>query len=177
MSIPTPEQVALARRRYIEGTPVGAIVAEIGATSLRIAYGCFDGEFPDGSGISPAPIPRRRSGVRLFRSGSRRTALVKRLWRAAEQQVDQIEQRLKDAGLELNERDGNARALAVLVKTLRELVAFDQATAAKTRKASDDGDDDAVPTDLEELRRELARRIEALAEVRADGGSEVPGES
>jgi hypothetical protein len=177
MAIPTPEQVALARRLYTEGAPVSAIAAAIGASSVGIIYRCFDGEFPDGSGISPAPIPRRRRGVRLFRGSGRRVALVKRLWRAAEQQVEQIEQRLKAAGLELNERDGNARSLAVLVKTLRELVAFDELNAANARKASPDDDDDAVPTDLEDLRRELARRIEVLAEEGADGGSGVPSES
>jgi hypothetical protein len=176
MAIPTPEQVALARRLYVEGAPVSAIAAAIGASSVGIVYRCLDGAFADGTGVDPAPIPRRRPGVRLLgRSGSR-AALVARLWRAAEQQVDEIERRLQAAGLELTEREGNARTLAVVVKTLRELAAFDEANAAKTRETTHD-DDDAVPIDLDELRRELARRIEAITGSRADGSGGGPGAS
>ena len=60
------------------------------------------------------------------RAGSR-AALVARMWRTAERQVEEIEERLKSAGLEPAEREGNARTLATLARTLRELAAFDEA--------------------------------------------------
>jgi hypothetical protein len=168
--IPPPEQVALVRRQYAEGVPIKRIAAEIGVTNLDIVYRCVDGRCPDGSGIRPAPLPRRRTGVRTYGRNGSRTALIKRIWRTAERHVEEIEARLEAAGLEPAEREGNARALAILVKTLRELAAFDEATAAKRGKAADDSNDDSVPTDLDELRRELARRIDSIVAARGDRG-------
>jgi hypothetical protein len=49
---PTPDVVALARRRYAEGAVVKAILAEAGIT-LGLLYRCLAGHFPDGSGIKP----------------------------------------------------------------------------------------------------------------------------
>ena len=70
---------------------------------------------------SPLPIPQRRPGVHdRHRKGSR-AALVARMWRTAERQVEEIEDRLQAAGLELAERESNARTLAVVARTLREL--------------------------------------------------------
>ena len=85
--IPTPEQVALARRGYIERVPVRTILAEV-AIKLGTLYRCIDGEFPDGSGIAPAPLPRRYAGVRVRHRMGSRAALVARMWRTAERQVE-----------------------------------------------------------------------------------------
>lgn len=165
-----PERVALARRRYVEGATVKAICAETGIRSVEILYRCLAGEFDDGSGARPAPIPRRKSGVRIRRRKADRAALVERLWRTADRQVQQIEERLKAAGLEPTEREGNARTLATLVKTLRDLSAFDQAHKPRGKQAANNDDDDPVPRDIDEFRRELARRIDALVASRTHGG-------
>jgi hypothetical protein len=173
--IPTPEQVVLVRRRYVEGATVKSICAESGITNLDILYRCLAGEFPDGSGVPLAPIPLRRSGVRVRGRAGSRSALVARLWRTAEKQVEEIEERLTQAGLALTEREGNARTLATLVKTLRELAAFDEAQKPRKKEAQDD--DDPVPTDIDEFRRELARRMQQFVESRTASRLSGDGES
>ena len=122
------------RRRYAEGAFVKAIVAESGIKNLSIIYRCVAGLYPDGSGVKPAPIPQRRQGVRVRHRMGSRAALVARMWRTAERQVEEIEERLAVAGLELAERESNARTLAVVAKTLRELAAVDERAAAPARK-------------------------------------------
>jgi hypothetical protein len=98
------------------------------------------------------------------------------MWRTAERQVEEIEARLAVAGIELAERESNARTLAVVAKTLRELSAVDEGAAArrKEKPKDDDDDTDTVPRNVDDLRRELARKMGALierAENRGAGGS------
>ena len=164
------------RRRYAEGAFVSAIVAETGIKNLTIVYRCIAGLYPDGSGVKPAPLPQRRSGVRVRHRAGSRAALVARMWRTAERQVEEIEDRLAAAGIELAERESNARTLAVVAKTLRELAAVDEAQQARKKKPlPDEIDDDPVPRDIDEFRRELARRIDALVDSRTNaGGGERP---
>jgi hypothetical protein len=165
--IPTPEQVALARRRYLERVPVRAIVAEA-TIKIDTLYRCLDGDFPDGSGVKPAPIPMRRAGVRIRHRMGSRAALVARMWRTAERQVEEIERRLRVSGLELAERESNARTLAVVAKTLRELAAVDEARKERGRLGPKGSNDDAVPRNIDDLRRELARKLEAFVAAEAD---------
>lgn len=104
-----------------------------------------------------------------------RQQFVARLWRTAMLQVEDIERRLRADAQQPAESERDARTLAVLVKTLRELVAFDAAVAndaAKDAMTADD-DTDPVPRDADELRRELARRIRAFVEERT--APELPG--
>ncbi len=170
---PTPDVVALVRRRYAEGAFVKTIIAESGIKNLNIIYRCVAGLYPDGSGVKPAPIPQRRQGVRVRHRLGSRAALVARMWRTAERQVEEIEDRLAVAGLELAERESNARTLAIVAKTLRELAAVDEAEQprqGKKQPSDDDIDDDPVPRDIDEFRRELARRINALVDSRTGSG-------
>lgn len=92
-----------------------------------------------------------------------RRALIARLWRTAARQVRGIERRLAGEPQEPAERERDARVLAVLAMTLRELAAFDAAErdSGRTRQIAAD-DNDAVPRDIDELRRELARRLDGL---------------
>jgi hypothetical protein len=117
--------------------------------------------------------PRRRviAGKRRRPLKDTRTSLVARLWRTAERQVRDIEARLTAVQQEPAERERDARVLSVLVKTLRELAAFDEATLeSQSEKETAAEDDDAVPRDIDELRRELARRVDRIRERRtADG--------
>jgi hypothetical protein len=82
------------------------------------------------------------------------------MWRAADAQVQEIENRLLQESQEPLERERDARVLAVLAKTLRELAALDETKQLKQTAAP--ADDDAVPRDMDELRRSLARKLEAL---------------
>jgi hypothetical protein len=174
VAAPTPDLVAQVRRLYSEGESVKDILAGM-AIKLGTLYGCLDGRYPDGSGIKPARIPRRREGVHVYQRIGTRGALVARMWRTAEKQVAEIEDGLKAAGIALDERESNARTLAIVAKTLRELSAVDEAAEKPRRKGRkqlpDDDSDDEPPRDIEELRRELSRKIEALIGVRTDGGT------
>ncbi|MGE0062849.1 MAG: hypothetical protein AB7T86_12325 [Xanthobacteraceae bacterium] len=66
-----------------------------------------------------------------------------------------------------------ARTLASIARTLRELSLMNRAGDVSTGEgpeAATDHDDDPVPRDLDEFRRELARRINAFVEDRTGGG-------
>jgi hypothetical protein len=170
---PTPDVVALVRRLYGEGAFVKEIVAQSGIKNLTIFYRCVAGLYPDGSGNKLAPIPQRRPGVRVRHRAGSRASLITRMWRTAERQVEEIEDRLAVAGLEIAERESNARTLAIVVKTLRELEAVDEAEKSRKGKkqpSDDDIDDDPVPRDMDEFRNELARRINALVDSRTGSG-------
>jgi hypothetical protein len=162
-----------ARRLYAEGKTIEEICAASGISNLTVLYRCLDGRYPDGSGVMPAKLPRRREGARMRDRAGSRSALVARMWRTAERQVEEIEDRLAVAGIELAERESNARTLAVVAKTLRELAAVDEADKPRggTKQAPDNNiDDDPVPRDIDEFRRELARRINALVDSRTNAG-------
>ena len=101
-----------------------------------------------------------------------RTALIKRMWRAADAQVQEIENRLLQDSRKPLERERDARMLAVLARTLRELAALDETKQRKQTAAS--ADDEAVPRDMDELRRSLARKLETLI---AEGSAALPHET
>jgi N-acetylglutamate synthase/N-acetylornithine aminotransferase len=54
--------------------------------------------------------------------------------------------------------------LALLVKTLRELSAFDAGASKRDETDEYDDDYDHVPRELDDLRQELSRRLDAMAE-------------
>ena len=93
------------------------------------------------------------------------------MWRTAERQVGEIEDRLKVAGLELAERESNTRMFAIVARTLRELSAVDEAEKARGREASKDNNDDAPPRNIDELRSALADKLAAFV---ARTGDAVP---
>lgn len=99
---------------------------------------------------------------------ARRRRLVSLLWQSVEKQMRGVARRidrteaLRDPALA--ERD--TRSLAMLARSLEQLIAIDRAFA-------DEDEPDAIPRDIDELRRELARRVQAIIARRAD---EVPGE-
>ena len=165
----SPETIARMRQQYADGVPVARIRAENGVTK-GVLYRWLDGG-PSGSDQLP-PIARRRVFASL--TIGRNRSLVTRLWRTARRQVHEIEQRLARAGQPPAEREGDARMLAVLVKTLRELAALDKARAdagkSGTQTRIDHEDDDPIPQDIDELRRELARRVDILRQRRAAAG-------
>lgn len=182
--IPTPEQAALARRLYRQGASLKTILADTRLTRAAV-YRCLAGDYPDGSGVAPAPIPLRHARARAARDKTSRqttgrAALIARMWRAAERQVDEIEQRFESLGLGRGEREGegNARTLAVVAKTLRDLAAFDEAGKARDRRlrgneAPKDDNDEAVPRNIEDLRRALARKLDAFVAGRQNS---IPGD-
>jgi hypothetical protein len=173
------EKIALMRRRYVDGVPVDQILAEF-KVSRGTLYHWLDGGPQRGPRHLP-PIPRRgKAGTcRGALPSGARELLIDRLWRTASRQVQEIENRLAarahgEAG-EPAERERDARMLAVLVKTLRELAALDEANKdAASAAQPEPEDDDPVPRDIDEFRRELARRIQAF--VGSEDGAAVPGD-
>jgi hypothetical protein len=165
------EQVTLARQMYAGGEPV-AHICQVCDMSAGTLYFWLDGGPPDGEGHL-APLPRRRVGVRRqLRLKGDRVALVARVWRTADAQVRDIEHRLARHQQQPDERERDARTLAVLVKTMRELSALDDMKDGVAPPADPEHDDG--PRDIDEFRRELARRMDAIVAARAD---RAPGEA
>jgi hypothetical protein len=107
---------------------------------------------------------------------------MKRLWRAAECQAQGLESRLAEATGDPAAQERDARLLAALVKTLAELSALedgrteqgdDRHGARNAAEQHDHSGDDGTGVGIDEFRRELARRLAALAD--AEGGATAGG--
>jgi hypothetical protein len=139
----------------------------------------------DGSPVEAGPLngrqaaQPRRPGLARPATGRSRT-VVARLWRTAERQVREIEDRLMrlEAGEDASPRMGDAtqgerdaKTLAILAKTIRDLADLSQAQARPvarplpTAPETEDGYDPPA-ADLDELRRELARKLAAIQSAR-----------
>jgi hypothetical protein len=159
--------IAKARHDYVAGVAAEEIAAAANVSTGTL-YKWLAGRVP---GAELPPIPRRRPGVRRLRPlKTMRMALVTRLWHAAEQQVHEIETRMAAAGLPPADRERDARALAVLVKTLRELALMDHRDEQADTQPKDDGADDDV-RDIDEFRRDLARQMDAIIARRTARGA------
>ncbi|MCA0400598.1 MAG: hypothetical protein LCH38_07260 [Proteobacteria bacterium] len=109
-----------------------------------------------------------------------RAQLVKRLWRTAEKQVETIEARMAAMAGEPAGLEREAKILAVIARTLRDLVALDvEARAAgiggKRKQGNsaggeqEDGGYSGAARDLSAFREELARRLDQLRAGGAGG--------
>jgi hypothetical protein len=99
---------------------------------------------------------------------SARDALIGKLWRAAEKRAVAIEQRISAAAeddIEGVERD--AKVLASLARTMRELIVLEQAADASKAGQAGRDEDDEPPRDIDAFRDALADRLESLRDNRA----------
>lgn len=120
----------------------------------------------DSEDAAPAPRAKRKPAPRS------RKAVIGKLWKAAQTQLEAHEAHLADlpAGTAASEVD--AKTLATLARTVRELVALDSAAAGEGKS-----EDEPSPAEglrrVDELRSELGRRLAALAaeEAGATGAS------
>jgi hypothetical protein len=169
---PSLEQIHAARADYRKGVPVSEILLRRRMSNGNF-YRWLDGGPLEGDGRMLPPIPRRQTKKRPQPrpTSEKRAKLVTRLWRAAQRQVDEIERCTALKERDGSERERDARALAVLVKTMRELTELDAAGAPK--RGAEENADDGFPRDIDELRRELARRMQAIVARRNEA---VPGE-
>ncbi len=92
-----------------------------------------------------------------------RKAVVSKLWRAAKRQLEAHEARLDELPKGAAAAESDAKALAVLARTVRELVALDGAAANQEGKPTDELSPAAGLRHVAELRKELARRLEFIA--------------
>jgi hypothetical protein len=103
-------------------------------------------------------------------SAQRRIAIAERIQGVVERHLAAVERVLDVLGpSDQAEAERNSRTLAGLARTLREVAALNQPEQAPP----DEAEDDSIPSDIDEFRRELARRINALIDARqrdANGG-------
>jgi len=102
-----------------------------------------------------------------------RKRLVGQLWRAAKRQLDSHEQHLADLPKGAAASEADAKALATLARTVRELVAIEEPQSGKRDKQTDELSAADSLRHVAQLRQELARRLEALAA--RDAGEGAPG--
>jgi hypothetical protein len=164
-----PETVAYVRRRYAAGDAVADILADTGMLKADL-YSCVDGLLDDGSGLLVPPLPRRlaikrrRAGLPLVRA-----TVAARLWRATESHVKLLEARAARKDLPDAERERDARMVAIMAQAARDLVEADcearpaAEQAARPMPAPTSEDDDPVPEDIDEFRRRLAEKLDAIA--------------
>ncbi|MGC1465562.1 MAG: hypothetical protein WA792_07500 [Pseudolabrys sp.] len=171
-----PAAALRARQMYADGVSVAAIRAATGLTHHAL-YRWIAGR--DGL----PPLPKRRIVKKVRISAGDRISVIARIMRSAERQVAEIEKRI---GTQDDQGDRDARALALLARTIRELTAVDAmnrdmnrdmnretAQQARGRHANDEASD-SVPHDVDALRRSLARKLE---EIIAEGGDMLSGEA
>src|SRR5262249_31680558 len=109
----------------------------------------------------------RKGAPELPQTPQERTALAERIQAVAEREIAAVEQVLTILGAnDPSETEAAARTLASLARTLRELSQLD-VTMITAEPA-----DEPVPRDLEELRRSLARKLDALI---AGGEADISG--
>lgn len=192
---PTREEIERARDMYAQGFTVSRILAATDM-SLGTFYHWLDGgpqagpssSLPATSGkpdvdggpahttLYPA-LPRRRVvvGKRRRPLSADRVSLAARLWRTAERQARDIEERLARPSEATPARERDMRMLSMLVRTLRELSAFDAGVAPGEGAAAAE----EAPPDIDALREDLARRLtnllDGLAAKRAAVAEEEQG--
>jgi hypothetical protein len=106
-----------------------------------------------------------------------RKAVIGKLWKAAQTQLETHEAHLAElpAGTAASEAD--AKTLATLARTVRELVALDSAAAGEGGRSEDDPSPAEGLRRVEAIRSELARRLAALAaEDAATAGTAPAGD-
>ena len=107
-------------------------------------------------------------------SPQRRMAIAARIQDVVERHLAAIEKVLAVLGPgEPGEAERTARTLAGFSRTLREVAALNEPEQAPP----DETDDDPVPSDIDEFRRELARRIRGFIEAERAGAGPVSDDS
>lgn len=98
-----------------------------------------------------------------------RKAVVSQLWRAAKRQLDTHEEHLADLPKGATATEADAKALATLARTVRELVAIEEPQPMRREKQADELSPAEGLRHVAQLRQELARRLEALAAAEEGG--------
>jgi hypothetical protein len=108
---------------------------------------------------APAMPAAKRKRLPVGRKG-----VVDKLWRAAKRQLVAHEAHLDElpAGAAASESD--AKALATLARTVRELVALEAATTGRDDTTTDGSSAEEGLRHVAELRKDLARRLDAIAD-------------
>lgn len=111
----------------------------------------------------PQGKPTRKTTRKLPRD-----KLVQRLWAAAEAEMTALEARLTALPPGDPLREEGAKALGLLARLIKDLMALDAAKPTVQAQASGSADDGF---DLDSFRNELARKLEALELEEQDRGA------
>jgi hypothetical protein len=161
---PSRAQIERARSMYAEGFTVSRILAACDMSLGTLNYWLGGGPRDAGGATLYPPIARRRvvEGKRRKPLASDRDSLVATLWRTAERTARDLGERLARPGASTPERERDVRMFGMTVRALRELSLFDAGGPAASAV-------DEPPADIDEFRRELARRIHALIDAEQAG--------
>jgi len=123
----------------------------------------------DSDDSAPAPPAARRKPAPRGRK-----AVIGNLGKAAQTQLEAQEAHLAEfpAGTAASEAD--AKTLATLARTVRELVALDSAAAGEGGNPEDEPSPAEGLRRVDELRKELGRRLAALAAEEAGAAGAPP---
>lgn len=106
-----------------------------------------------------------------------RTTLVARLLELVGHEMDLIDKVFKSVGeIGPEASDRTSRTIANLGRSLHEIHELIRPPCEVTGNRNDEADDDAVPLDIDQFRRELARRIDEFVDARRSrpGGAGGP---
>lgn len=154
----TEEAIAAARALCAEGMSLPQIAARTAIPPSTLRYHLKAERAA--LGLPARPRPHRRAMRKAARP-----MLIARLWATAARQAAEIENRLAEAGGDAAALERDARTLAVLARTLRDLSALDAATQ-KQPEAADAASE--IPRDPDALRRALAARLVELGRLERD---------
>lgn len=169
------EQILRIREQYAAGVVVQQIESDNDVSKYAV-YVCVAGGplMSDGKREFDAipfrrPASRQRWGANGKARRKLRATLIGSLWLSAEAQLREIEARRDLDGVKSTERARDARIIAVVAKTLRDLGELDPPVPKKNtvKRVKADSAQSEVnyddPRQIDDFRRELARRIAALA--------------
>lgn len=161
-----PVWAAAARTAYLAGTPVSQLEKAYGVSASTL-YGWIDRVITADGGFVEAPVPRRRpfAGAAGGISRAGRATLVRRLWRAADAQMSQLERRIAALDPAAPPGDAEAKALGLIARIVRELVALDAAQGAGEARVSREDPDHEQPLTAAGREREAARIAQLRAEI------------
>lgn len=157
----TRERVIRIREMYAQGFTVSRILV-LCQTSLGTLYACLDGMPFGADGEQWPAMPRRRQTLHQKRRALKADAvsLANRLTRTAERQVRDIEVRLSARVISPVDRERDVRMLAHLVRALRDLQVLNRALPTPGEATFVNYDE--LPEDIDELRLEMNRKLEAM---------------
>ena len=148
------------RRRQMPGATIDLV---------RMVRGAVAAEVTDTSATDVAISAEARPVAAI--SPERRAALAERIQAVAEREMAVVEKVVAILGpTDEAEAERTARTLAGIARTLREITALNKPAGEMNDADDDDTADAAYPRDMDEFRRELARRLHAI--IDAQSGAE-----
>jgi hypothetical protein len=168
----SPEVGEQMRTRYLAGATVPRILDEFDV-SLGTLYRWLDGNPPGGPKLTPVPRRRLAAKKRLRWAKASREATAARLWRALELQVRDIELRSASGKQKPAERDRDARTLAMFARAFGSFPVIEAMSETRTHTSRNQDEQDDDVRDIDEFRRDLARKIDGII---AERGARISGE-